>query len=255
MNQHARTAMVVTGAAGIFAMLLWGFWSLPPFGNYPGPYGNILNKVAVHERQITNVVTAVNYDYRGLDTMGEEFIMVAAVAGLALLLRRERHETLESPLAPSRGRTNQPRSDAIRAFGIVGFALTVLFGVYVVLHGPLTPGGGFQGGAVTGSAFALLYLGAGYRAFSRATPQTAIDFFEALGAGSYVAVGIAALAAGGAFLKNVLPLGHAGAFFSSGTIELINFFVGVEIWAGFLLMFVEFGRETRIELEGDATAR
>ena len=67
--------------------MLWGFAGLPDFGDYRGPYGEILNRVAVPERSTTDVVTAVNFDYRGFDTLGEEFILFAAVIGVASILR------------------------------------------------------------------------------------------------------------------------------------------------------------------------
>ena len=80
-------------AGGVLAiLLLWGFGGLPTFGHYRGPYGDILNRVSVPERHVTDVVTAVNFDYRGVDTMGEEFIFFAAVLGVAIILRAQRDE-------------------------------------------------------------------------------------------------------------------------------------------------------------------
>jgi multisubunit Na+/H+ antiporter MnhB subunit len=55
------------------------------------------------------------------------------------------------------------------------------------------------------------------------------------------------MALSGFFLANVLPLGGEGMLFSSGTIPLINFFVAVEVCTGFVLVFLEFARETRQE--------
>ena len=57
-------------------LLLWAITGLPGFGKYPGPYGDLINSVAVVERHVTNVVTAVNFDYRALDTLGEEYIQI-----------------------------------------------------------------------------------------------------------------------------------------------------------------------------------
>ena len=53
--------------------------------------------------------------------------------------------------------------------------------------------------------------------------------------------------AGGAFLENVLPLGKTGSLLSAGTIPVINLFVGLEVAAGFALLFAEFLEETRQE--------
>ena len=56
-----------------------------------------INAVAVPERHMTNMATAVNFDYRAFDTLGEEYILFTAVAGLALLLRQARGEIIEEP--------------------------------------------------------------------------------------------------------------------------------------------------------------
>ena len=79
----------------------------------PGPYGDMINSLAPYERQVTNAVTAVNFDYRGLDTLGEEFILFAAVSGLVLLLRGKRGESADAPPMPPKDRAIEPRSDAV----------------------------------------------------------------------------------------------------------------------------------------------
>jgi len=64
------------------------FRGLPPDWSLSGPYGDVLNAVAASERHTTDVVSAVNFDYRGFDTLGEESILFAFVVGATLLLRR-----------------------------------------------------------------------------------------------------------------------------------------------------------------------
>src|SRR3712207_8535195 len=63
------------------------------FRSYDGVYGLLLSHTAAVERHATNVVMAVTFDYRGFDTLGEEFILFAAVMGVALLLREENTAT------------------------------------------------------------------------------------------------------------------------------------------------------------------
>jgi multicomponent Na+:H+ antiporter subunit B len=247
MRPGLRLAIALAGAAGVLALVLAAVTGLPPFGDYPGPYGTVLNTVAVHERKIPNVITAVNFDYRGLDTLGEEFILFAAVAGLALVLRHDRAKITEEALPVAAGRRHAGRSDAVRAFSLLGIALTVAFGTYMAIHPHLTPGGGFQGGTILSGFVALAFLGLGYPTFTRLVDQEPSELLESLGAGAYGLIGIATLFAGGAFLANVLPLGGEGTFFSTGTIPVINAFVALEVCTGFILMFLEFARETRHE--------
>ena len=68
-------------AVGLVAFYLWGLSGLPGFGDYPGPYGFIINRIAVGQTNATGVVSTINFDYRGFDTVGEEFILFAAAAG------------------------------------------------------------------------------------------------------------------------------------------------------------------------------
>ena len=244
MSARGRTALFLAGAAGLAVFLVWGYAGLPDFGHYLGPYGDVLNAVAVPERHITDVVTAVNFDYRGFDTLGEEFILFAAVIGVAILLRAQRDEEEREPLEFAFGRSAPRTSDAVRglAIGLVG--PTVVTGVYIVVHGHLTPGGGFQGGVVLATALLLVYLAGEYSFLRRAAPISLIEVSEAIGAGAFALIGFAGLVGGVAYLENVLPLGDIGALNSAGTVPLINLSVGLEVAAGFVLILVEFLEQT-----------
>lgn len=247
MTPRLRTAIASLGVLALLLVLVAGFARLPDFGIYLGPYGTMIDNVAPVERKIPNAITAVNFDYRGLDTMGEEFILFAAVSGLTLVLRKDRAETTDEPLPPAPGRPPTERTDALPFFALAGVAVTVAFGWYMAMHPHLTPGGGFHGGAITAGFAALLFLGLGYRPFKRIASHDPAEALEAIGAAGYVVIGIATLIAGGAFLVNVLPLGASGEFFSTGTIPVINACVAVEVVAGFMVMFGEFADETRVE--------
>jgi len=249
---NARAVLGAVACALLLGMLVWGFAGLPPYGHYPGPYGTLINTVASHERQLPNAISAVNFDYRGADTLGEEFILFAAVAGITMVLRNDRKRTTPEPLPPTRGRPPAGRTEAVRLFSVAGVGVTIAFGVYLGIHPHLTPGGGFQGAAILAGFAALTFVGLGYDAFQRIAPQTRNEVFEAIGAGTYAVIGLATLAISGAFLTNVLPLGGNGQFFSAGTIPLINAFVALEVLAGFTLLFLEFARETRVEKEEEA---
>ncbi len=246
MSRRLRHVVVWVGALGLALLLAGAFLKLPPFGNYPGPYGDMINSLAPYEQHVTNVVTAINFDYRGLDTMGEEFMLFTAVSGLVLLLRGARGESPNAPPNPPEERALEPRSEAVRWFSFGLIALINLFGSYMVVHGHLTPGGGFQGGAILGTASMLVYVAFNYRTYRKATPKEWMEVVEGLGAASYVVIGLGGILAGGAFLQNVLPLGTRGELLSGGTIPVINFAVGLEVAAGFALLFNEFLEETRV---------
>jgi multicomponent Na+:H+ antiporter subunit B len=213
---------------------------LPAFGHYRGPYGNVINAQAVPQRHTTNAVAAVNFDYRGFDTIGEEFILFAAVMGVSALLRLQRKEHKSpSPLEHARAHASAEIADsvAIVCMGLV--SPFVLLGLYIVVHGHLTPGGGFQGGVILASAFLMVYLAGRYITFREISPKGLLDAGEGTGAGGFVLVGFVGMLAGAAFLENVLPLGQTGKVFSAGTLPVINLSVGLEVGAGLLLVMWE----------------
>jgi multicomponent Na+:H+ antiporter subunit B len=231
-RQRLRAA-IAAPVVGLFAALVgWGFSGAPAFGRFHGPYGDLLNSIAVPQRHATNVVTSIVFDYRGFDTMGEEFILFASVVGVVLLLRGM-HE-------PSGDEDDPVASDAIRLFGGLMVGAVVLAGLWLAAFGLVTPGGGFQGGVVISGGIVLVFLAAGYRPWRSFGRDDLLDPFEGGGAAAYVAVGLAALIAGAPFLHNLLGFGIAGTLKSGGSMTLLNWAVAIEVAAANLVLYTEF---------------
>jgi multicomponent Na+:H+ antiporter subunit B len=241
MSLRARFALFAVAVTGFGALLVWGTSGIPDFGHYRGRLGVILTKAPVKERQATNAVTAIVFDYRGLDTMGEEFILFTAVSGVALLLRETREKDPE-PIDPV-------ESDATRAVGISLAACILLLGLWVVAHGAVTPGGGFQGGLVLAAAVLMLWLAGSLRSYRTLTPTPATDFVEGFGVGAFVVVGLIALLLGQPFLHNLLPYGLAGKLSSGGSIPIVNWATALAVTGAFLTLFGEFLEERSVVLE------
>ncbi|MBU2643441.1 Na(+)/H(+) antiporter subunit B [bacterium] len=168
-----------------------------------------------------NLVTAVVVTYRGFDTLGEVTVLFISAAGVGLLLRRRE----DAPGAEC-GRT--PPSELIRTGAAFLVPIIFLLGVYIFVNGHLTPGGGFQGGAVIASGTMLIFLAnPGKRLNHRA-----MDFLESLSGFTYVLIGIAGLIILGSmhFLDNrILGLGEFGTLFSAGAIPLIYTLIGLKV--------------------------
>jgi multicomponent Na+:H+ antiporter subunit B len=245
MTRRGRTVLFLLGAVALAVVLVHGLGGLPAFGHFHGIDGITLNHVTVRQRHATDVITAINFDYRGLDTMGEEFILFAASIGLVVLLRQERAGREASP-DDSGGADDDEAPDPLLAlFGRWSVAPLIVLGVYIVTHGQLTPGGGFQGGVVLASALITLLVTDGARGMRTIRGHGALEALEGLGSGGYVAIGVAGLIAGLQFLSNFLPLGTTGGLLSSGTITSLSTVVGLEVGAAISLIVAEFAEHDR----------
>jgi multicomponent Na+:H+ antiporter subunit B len=247
MTPRQRRWIFLAGMACLAAFYLWGLLRLPGFGRYPGPYGNIIDRVAVSQTNATGVVSAVNFQYRGFDTVGEEFILFVAATGVATVLRHLRGERERSPLDEARDRRVPATSEAIKMVALLFTGPLVLMGWWLASHAQTNPSGGFQGGVVLATAFVMVYLAGEFLVFERVSPVDITDAVEAVGAGGFAVIGVSAVGLGLAYLTNFLPRGGLPGYVSSGgTIPLISFFVGLEVGAAFILIAGELLEQTLV---------
>ncbi|HET7053427.1 MAG TPA: hydrogen gas-evolving membrane-bound hydrogenase subunit E [Solirubrobacterales bacterium] len=238
MSRGVRLGVFGTGLLGFLALLVWGLAGLPSFGDFDGHYGQLLAHLSVPARHTNSAVAATTFDFRGFDTLGESFILFTAAVGVLTLLRVQRaEEDVAAEPAHSGRPTAESRSLRSLAIGLSGPFLVL--GVYVVTHGHLSPGGGFQGGVVMMSGFLLVYLAGAHLRPRPGRPLEAIERAEASGAAGFVAIGIGGLILSGAFLANFLPFGTAGDLVSGGDIPLLNIAVALEVMGALLAILGE----------------
>ena len=114
---------------------------------------------------------------------------------------------------------------------VLPFALVYLF--YIIFHGHLSPGGGFQGGVLMVGAVVLLYLGHGYKTTTQALSLHFMHGTEGFASIMYIAFAMIGVAYAGNFCYNALSQsGNIGDLWSSGTIFLMNTAVGVKVLTG-----------------------
>src|ERR1700733_10271362 len=219
MSRRARLAFFAVAAAALAMTLGVGLAGLPSFGGQITAYARMLNELAPKQRHVTDVVSAISFDYRGIDTLFEEFILLAAVAGISVLLRPLSDETRELPEDKAPERSIPPPSPAVWLLAVFLSSLLVLTGLETVTHGQLTPGGGFQGGVILASGLYVVYLGTNYTTVERFQPDALLESSDGLGAFGYVVIGLLGLLAGTSFLSNVVNLGITGAAVSSSTLH------------------------------------
>jgi multicomponent Na+:H+ antiporter subunit B len=242
VSRRVRSGLFLVAAPVFGLLLVWGLLGLPTFGDYRGPYGDLLQQVALPERHTPQVVGATTFDYRGFDTLGEEYILFAAALGAVILLRQQRGEERDEEEEQDHPADRQRRdtSEALRLLGLGLVGPLVVLGIYVIVHGHLTPGGGFQGGVVLASAFVLVHVAGRYLTLKRVRPMPLVEVAEAGGAAGFVLMGLGGIIAGSTFLFNFLPLGEPGTLLSAGMIPLLNLSVGLEVAGAVVLLFSEF---------------
>jgi len=174
-----------------------------------------------------NAVTAVVVSYRGFDTLGEVTVLFLAATGIGMLFsgRREAPDSSSgTPIAP-------PPSEMMTSGVRLLFPVLLLFGVYVIVHGHLSPGGGFQGGVIIATAFLLRMLADRQAVL----PDGVLTLLESLSGSGFVLFGLLGLVllATGTFLGNFLPhpAEAIGRLVSAGVTPLIYVLVGIKVGA------------------------
>lgn len=215
MIKKILIAGLLAGMGLIFFNLFQSYHSSTSLNKLGGYYA----ENAAKEVGAANLVSSVVVTYRGLDTLGEVTILflTAAIIGFVLKLHKED----KMPDRPVR-KTSELLTSASQVIVPVIF----LVGIYIFINGHLTPGGGFQGGAVIASGVLLMLL---------ANPKLEINhqlvgFIESISGIAFVAIGILGIVLAGGFLDNhILPMGKFGTLLSAGAIPLIYILIGLKV--------------------------
>jgi len=188
----------------------------------------ILNRTAAYyakngagEVGAANLVTAVVVTYRGFDTLGEVTILFLAAAIISFILKFKKEDLLPA-------RHVRVSSEILNTASQVLVPIIFMVGIYIFINGHLTPGGGFQGGAVIASGVLLMIMSNSNFSIS----HKLISVVESISGFAYVLIGLLGLIFAGGFLDNrVLGLGHLGDLFSAGIIPVIYTFIGLKVGA------------------------
>ena len=213
MRKAVAILLVLAVGAGFCAVL-----AEIPFGEDKVDVANRYMRDGCRETGAANIVTSVVVTYRGFDTLGEVTVLFIAAVALGAVL---------FPGKKPAGEEKEEASLIVRTGSKVLFPFMILLGAYIFLHGHLTPGGGFQGGAVIASGFLLLYLAWP----GQPSGGKGLSVVESLSGLAFVAVGILGLACGVGFLGNFLPLGTRNTLLSAGVIPIIYVTIGLKVGA------------------------
>jgi multicomponent Na+:H+ antiporter subunit B len=223
MIKRALVILLLVGIGSIFTALMMNYVADESLNLTASYYA----EHTARDLGAANIVTAIIVTYRGLDTLGEVTVLFLTAAIVGLVLAQGKHQKMKPELPP------------VGELLITGTRLLVplilLFGAYVFIHGHLTPGGGFQGGAILASAMLLLLLSNPLQRFS----HRLIAVLESASGALFVIIGVLGMVLAGGFLDNrLLPIGTFGELFSAGAIPVIYTLVGLKVGAEFSSMLV-----------------
>lgn len=114
--------------------------------------------------------------------------------------------------------------------------LILLYGIYILSHGHISPGGGFAGGVIIALSFVHLMLAYGKDEAFKKLPKSAVSFFESMGAILFLAIALLGFS-GGYFFLNFIAKGQPFKLFSAGIIPLCNVAISLKVGAGLFAIF------------------
>lgn len=239
----------------IFCLVLIGvLWAtvsyLPPTGDADRPDNNEVSaryiEQGLQESGAVNIVTGMILDYRAFDTFGESNVLFIATITVFILLRLDKKEKdKESDLTIKEEEENdriyEPKNDAIlQKAATLLVPVILLFGIYVVLNGHLSPGGGFSGGAIMGAGL-ILYLNAfGFKKTERFFSWKTYKWICFLALSFYAIAKSYSFYTGANHMESGIPLGEPGAILSSGLILPLNICVGLVVACTMYAFYVMF---------------
>ena len=115
-----------------------------------------------------------------------------------------------------------------------------LYGIYIILHGHISPGGGFSGGALIGTSLILYTLVFGVKKAEKKFSHRVSEIAESGGILLYIAVGLIGMIVAGSFLTNLeagFPKGEVGTLLSAGMIPILMIGIGIKVASTMITLF------------------
>lgn len=229
-DRYYKVAVVLLGVA-IIATLLVTISHLPAFGEANNPYNNEVSsrylEKGLEETGAVNAVTGMILDYRAFDTFGESCVLFIAATCVLILLRDDRSDTTAKALINER---YEPVSDTIlQTSAKILFPAIMIFGIYILLNGHLSPGGGFSGGAIMGAGLILHVNAFGYKKTQKFFNEKTYKIVTVSALSFYCIAKSYSFFTGANHLHSIISPGTPGAIISSGLILPLNICVGLVV--------------------------
>lgn len=225
----------VVCCVALIAILLAAVSYLPPVGSGSNPASNeVVEKYIEDGLQDTgavNIVTGMILDYRAFDTFGESNVLFIATCTVLILLRNDQKQDQKRAAREARREQYyEPKDDSIlQKITFLLFPVIVIFGIYVILNGHISPGGGFSGGAIIGAGLILYANAFGFEKLNRFFTEKTYKMVSFSALSFYCLAKSYSFFTGANHLESGIPLGTPGAILSSGLILPLNICVGLVV--------------------------
>jgi multicomponent Na+:H+ antiporter subunit B len=229
-----RVAAVVC-CITLFLMLLTAVSYLPPVGGADNPASNEVAakyiEDGLQDTGAVNIVTGMILDYRAFDTFGESNVLFIATCTVLILLRSDKKKDKRKAAAEARREQYyEPKDDSIlQKITFLLFPIIVIFGIYVILNGHISPGGGFSGGAIIGAGLILYANAFGFEKLNRFFTEKTYKTISFSALAFYCLAKSYSFFTGANHLESGIPLGNPGDIISSGLILPLNICVGMVV--------------------------
>ena len=245
--------MAILFALFFSLMLVMTVSHMPKTGEINNPANNEVaaryNESGLKETGATNIVAGMILDYRAFDTLGESHVLYVAAITVTILLRLDKKkrdpkdtkitETIEEAVAEDA--IFEPKDDTVlQKVAVILVPIIAIFGIYVILNGHLSPGGGFSGGAIIGAAL-IMYLNAfGFEKTERFFNEKVYKRIVVAGLGFYALAKCYAFFCGANELNSHISKGIAGHIISAGLILPLDIAVGCVVACTMYAFFAMF---------------
>ncbi|MBR5359427.1 MAG: hypothetical protein IK123_00935 [Lachnospiraceae bacterium] len=225
------------------ALLVYNASYLPPVGAADKATNNEVParyiEKGIEETGAVNIVTGMILDYRAFDTFGESNVLFVATITVLILLRINKKDDKDRAEHSDQG--YEPKNDVIlQTIAKFLVPIIIVFGIYVILNGHLSPGGGFSGGAIIGAGL-ILYLNAfGFKKTERFFTERTYKWVSFGALTTYCMCKAYSFFCGANHLDSHIPLGTPGAILSSGLILILNICVGLVVACTMYTFYVMF---------------
>lgn len=218
----------------VIGMLMYAVCFLPDYGLAENPVNNEVAATYLEEglenTGAVNAVAGMILDYRAFDTFGESSVLFVAVSAVLILMKRDMNKKDEAGdrlIARETAIEKQNQNVILKYSAMILVPIIILYGIYVVLNGHISPGGGFSGGAMIGGGLMLYALAFGHDKISKVLNYRSFTAITSGALLTYAGMKAYSFFTGANHLGGEIPKGIPGAIISSGFILPLNICVGI----------------------------